>query len=464
MTPAERADIANAIWLCRGCARRVDRDETAYPPELLRLWRAEAEGIAYKELDTRLPAHDDAQAQLLAAVTGHASRLLPTLVHNAHAASAEAIERLDPRFHIESSYDRGITRYRLEAREVVPFRLTVPPERAEEWGRGVAAALDAGAAFEIDADGFTVDGSALLAYVFEEDEPGQSRRLTFSPEALPARVKWGAVSLAGTKDAFDDITGTVAVGASRWTFMGDVWGGLAKLAIEMGYVAPPWEGKFSLRFNIDCWVGHDIRSLPYFDALVAFCLRNEPDEILDVGLFIDGQRRAAMSAPIATIAASNPNQNALLGYLVRAAEIARRLGVAILLPKYPKVSQEEAEALARVYALLSAPSRMTAEHLACNPTCTLLANANGANVLQLGMESEAMVVRAPQDVPSVLRIFTETVLVPPIHVTLHGVHPRLIDRQQHVEEGEAVRVELVPADDFWMAYELDEARERHPSS
>jgi hypothetical protein len=283
MTPAERADIANAIWLCRGCARRVDRDETAYPPELLRQWRAEAEGVAYKELDTRLPAHDDAQAQLLAAVTGHASRLLPTLIHNAHAASAEAIERLDPRFHVESSHDRGITRYRLEAREVVPFRLTVPPERAEEWGRGVAAALDAGAAFEIDADGFTVDGSALLTHVFEEDEPGQSRRITFSPEALPARVKWGAVSLAGSKDAFDDITGTVAVGASRWTFMGDAWGGLAKLAIEMGYVAPPWTGRFSLHFKIDAWVGRDIRSLSYFDALVAFCLRNEPDEILDVG-------------------------------------------------------------------------------------------------------------------------------------------------------------------------------------
>jgi hypothetical protein len=33
-----------------------------------------------------------------------------------------------------------------------------------------------------------------------------------------------------------------------------------------------------------------------------------------------------MSAPIATIAASNPHQNALLGYLVRAAEIARKLG------------------------------------------------------------------------------------------------------------------------------------------
>jgi hypothetical protein len=78
---------------------------------------------------------------------------------------------------------------------------------------------------------------------------------------------------------------------------------------------------------------------------------------------------------------------------------------------------------------------MTAEHLACNPTCTLVANVDGANVLQLGAETDPMVIRVPQDAPSVLRIFTETVVVPPIHMTLHGVHPRLIGRQQHVEEG-----------------------------
>ena len=44
----ERRSAANGIWLCQVCAKLVDSDETVYPAELLRRWKADAERKAVR--------------------------------------------------------------------------------------------------------------------------------------------------------------------------------------------------------------------------------------------------------------------------------------------------------------------------------------------------------------------------------------------------------------------------------
>ena len=51
MTPDERTDISNAIWLCSTHARLIDRDEATYTPEILRRIKAEHEERCAKELE-----------------------------------------------------------------------------------------------------------------------------------------------------------------------------------------------------------------------------------------------------------------------------------------------------------------------------------------------------------------------------------------------------------------------------
>ena len=43
MTDEQRQDIANGIWLCTQCARRIDTDEALYPDELLIDWKKKHE-------------------------------------------------------------------------------------------------------------------------------------------------------------------------------------------------------------------------------------------------------------------------------------------------------------------------------------------------------------------------------------------------------------------------------------
>ena len=62
MTPEERKDISNCIWLCKTHAKLIDTDVAKYTVELLRKWKADAEALASSELGKR---------------TGHNNPLIP---------------------------------------------------------------------------------------------------------------------------------------------------------------------------------------------------------------------------------------------------------------------------------------------------------------------------------------------------------------------------------------------------
>lgn len=46
-TPEQRSSIRNGIWLCVGCANKIDRDPVKYPVSLLHAWKAEVEAAAH---------------------------------------------------------------------------------------------------------------------------------------------------------------------------------------------------------------------------------------------------------------------------------------------------------------------------------------------------------------------------------------------------------------------------------
>ena len=50
LTPKQRKDIDNAVWLCSNCSDLIDKDETNYPSPLLKVWKANAENEQYKRI------------------------------------------------------------------------------------------------------------------------------------------------------------------------------------------------------------------------------------------------------------------------------------------------------------------------------------------------------------------------------------------------------------------------------
>ena len=53
LTPEQRSNIENGIWLCQTCAKLVDNDMARYTVTVLRKWQVDAEATALKELETR---------------------------------------------------------------------------------------------------------------------------------------------------------------------------------------------------------------------------------------------------------------------------------------------------------------------------------------------------------------------------------------------------------------------------
>ena len=65
MTPAERKDIHNGIWLCQSCSKLIDSDDLRYTVNLLHKWKRLSEEAAVLELETLSPAQNTEQDKAL---------------------------------------------------------------------------------------------------------------------------------------------------------------------------------------------------------------------------------------------------------------------------------------------------------------------------------------------------------------------------------------------------------------
>ena len=60
LTQEQRSDADNGLWLCQNCGKLVDNDPQAYPADLLRRWKQQAEEAARREVQGGAPFERDA--------------------------------------------------------------------------------------------------------------------------------------------------------------------------------------------------------------------------------------------------------------------------------------------------------------------------------------------------------------------------------------------------------------------
>lgn len=454
MSSVERGSIKNAIWLCSVCATLVDRDVEAYPAARLMDWKEVAERQAAKELNTRPPSHGDASAQLVAALSGQSPSFLPSVINNAHEASTKALERLDSRFRVESSYQGRTTTFTLNAVERVPFKLLVPDERVPEWQAKVRSAIEDGLAFEIDAAGVKAQGSPLLETLFNSEEPIQWTTIKVSPRSTSVHAKLTAIELeGGARHAFDDIDGHLFMGQSGLTFKGKLWEGLAELTMQLKHEATPGNGSFSFNIDLDRWAGVDIRWLPYLPSITEFFRHVEAGEMLDVAVFWQGQQLLGLRANFDVLGPEAGCQSFFFAYLSRASAVLRALEVSVRLPRQVSIEESDFDDLTRIHRIVMAPPRMGPECLS-NASFTVNATDNGENIQQLREQDGPSVIMFKQAIQDEISIFGQKVRLPLVNIIFNSVFPRVLDDSQLFQTGDSVRVKLEPAEGFWMSYEL----------
>lgn len=448
MTPGQRRSIDNAIWLCATCSAKVDRDVTRYTADVLRGWKHTAERAAQLELGRPLPGADDAKNEVRMALTGMPLTFLPKAIAHVHAASSEALERLDPRFRVETSYEDKLTRLSLHAKETVPLSFRVERSVAPEWARKLADLLDHGAAAEVSAEGIRLTGSPLLDKVLNE-EALRGGKLSLLPHGKAATVKLCLVEPRTEKSVpMDDIAGDIALGRKSFTFVGSALGDLLDVSLRVTVADAEWRGDLNLKTSFQAWAGRDLQHLPYFEKSARLFELLGDGWGFDVALECEGLTlmRARVALDVTSPQVLGPLT--LLNYVRRARIVAVRMGLIITFPTNPRFSDDDHERLAEAADVFENKRQFDRHALNEEPTCVLIATEDGENIRFLEQQTSPLQVLLQQSPADALVVFGQTVELPPLEVVLDGVLPRVLDDVSAVTTGQAVRIAWLPTEDF----------------
>jgi hypothetical protein len=84
LSPEDRSDMANGIWLCQNCAKLVDNDTERYTVAILKEWKNAAEEAAHRALERIHRPSGDRQEAL-----SKIERLMPALLEEMRKDLAE---------------------------------------------------------------------------------------------------------------------------------------------------------------------------------------------------------------------------------------------------------------------------------------------------------------------------------------------------------------------------------------
>lgn len=219
MTTKQRTSIDNAIWLCGNCADKIDRDVIAYPVELLKQWKIQAEQHAKNEQGKKQPRNEDAIDAVTLALTGLPKRPLDNAINNLLTAPEKALEAIDPRFEIKLAYRESITHFTINAKETVPGEIIINQEYANEFSEKIRASIEHGEDVTIDACAVQFTGSPLFDFIFGSGEQGN---LIISRDNKIQAVLKLRIKNPETDEIFifDDIIGLITGGTKSITFSG----------------------------------------------------------------------------------------------------------------------------------------------------------------------------------------------------------------------------------------------------
>lgn len=446
MTPAQRKDIDNAIWLCAPCSIMIDKDVKKYSVALLHKWKKEAERLAEEEMGQKPPRKDDAIKTVTAALTGLPTSFLPQAVENVCKASSLALEALDPRFKIITSYNGRETNYEIHAQENVNFKFEVKDEYKNEFVGKYKEFMAHGSALEINSKAIVVTGSRLLEEILAISATGS---IKMGPAMKKKAVqKIWLTSKEGEISILNDVVGDIVMGHDTYTITGSAYDGLLEMSYRQNHKkmdAPP---KLTITLNFRNWAHQSLSSLPNFEALYTFFLRliegwkfNTKIEIEGNDLFTGKGANLQQEECIRTIF-----------YLLRYVFLARKVleyleNEEVVFDPDFDYPESTYDVLAEIYRIISGEGICSAFQTSSNASCVLIAADDLSNVHALANVDEPRAIKMEQGVPCEVALFSASVQMPRISHTITHVTPKFSQDVATITPGQEIRIEWIPTEE-----------------
>jgi hypothetical protein len=260
----ERKSIHNGIWLCANCADKIDKDEKTYTVTLLHEWKKKAEESATRELGKKLPDEIDAVNTLVAAATGQTAVFLPSLVPNAIKATSGCLEKLDPRFTIETNYNRGITGFTLHPKEIVNFKMIANKSCSKEVGEKFNELFRHGRDIAIDLSAVKIEGLPIVEKFSKDIKGGFVRLENLEKQKIILKIKTVSPD-AREGSSFYDLHGYAVWGTESIRIEAQGLDGLVSINIKLPRSGNFVEFTFSINFNL--WDKCELNSIEYFNRI-----------------------------------------------------------------------------------------------------------------------------------------------------------------------------------------------------
>ncbi len=444
MSSSDRKSINNAIWLCSNCSIDIDRDETKYPPFLLKGWKELAENSARSELGKKLPHNTDAINTVVAALAGSAKNYIPNAISNVHQATEKTLELLDPRFLIKSSHNDGKTSFQLYPKENISLKMKIKGEKAKEFSEKHQQLIEHGKDINFELKAISIEGSQLFSKIFDNDGKVNIE----SKKILATQKLWLVQKETNVIESFDDIQGLISFGTQSFTFDGKACNKLFIFNYQKTLKKGDNKANIKMYLCMDEWEGINLRLLAYFDKIKSLYSKMAQGWELFTSLEVYGKEVFRSEGMVVDKWEYVLDTTNFLHYISRAKIVADFSQQDISYTSNVSFTAEEHKHLADVVEIIEGKQTFDEGNISSNATCDLIADEKCRNIRMLKELVEPMSIKMIQQQSEEIKLFDVIIKIPRKIIYLSSVVPKITADLDKLKCNDVIKVEWVPKKNF----------------
>ena len=459
MTSAQRKSAENGIWLCTACAKKIDRNKSKYPADILKAWKDKAEVMALQDLEKPIPGHNEALAAF-GILTGRSPFDNVGIIPGVHAAVRSRFESIDPRLDIGVNYIEGLTELKISAKKhPVDMSLNFfASNKAQKKSivDKMQEMLYYGGKYEFSETNMSIEGSPL----FDSMSNSVNKVKIESGEDVLCFIE--VLSCNSEKTLFSVQTkGKFSTGLKGFKLATSAWDDI----ITFEWKNPvEYEGSnlaCKINFNLKKWEGSTVLDIDYFDELYGFCKLFSVNR--DVKFTIISSK---INMPVLLRANMSINYHDdlmnLLNYTNATRIISEFLNKRICFTLDCCVSAEEMDDIFIVADIIKYGK---VNDLKINDGPFLsgtfkLDAENIAKILPLKNEKESITIAVCESDPKVIPLMGVNIETPPQKRVFHNVVPTFREEERPFKIGDSVTIDFFPAEEFSMVVSFDDVENR----
>ncbi|MCU7976934.1 hypothetical protein L5M43_17000 [Shewanella sp. SW36] len=449
MTSDERMHFDNGIWLCTNCHTEIDRDPALYPASLLQSWKSNAEAQALQERGEKLPSKTDAIDQLCMAMTRQPQVFIPNAIENVHIASGLALEQIDPRFFVETGYERGVQSYILNAKENIPLSLTI--ENIDENKNRWHSFLEHGEDFVSSTQEISLKGSDLFNVLVNSREG----RFEIKGQKIPASVRLEVIGpTTSERYFFCEVNGSISSGMKTFTFTGEACNGIFSMTLRKSHDLTDVQAQIDFSVNMTKWEQINIIKLPYFERVYDFYTKLSNGK-LSLSLEVEGRIALKSKSSINWGQGDIYDTAFLLTYIDKCRRLSAKLNLEIYYPVKYSYSQLDLNNIDEALDIFDGKAVFKYSQFTKRPSiCMSISLSKAKQTLKLLNKKNGVLRWESSDVKSVC-LFNEKIELPRLMHVLQGYYLSTISKLVMDDDSISYEFEILPKDNFKLSHVFD---------